>query len=76
MLQRNAEFLLNSALAATNQAQIENNLAVKSCLPTQYIQFCVHSRDLRFQFPSSLSRLSDFFCLDFLRYDSCLFFLD
>ncbi len=36
MLEKNAEFLLKSALDASRQAQIEDHLSVKSCLPTQY----------------------------------------
>ncbi len=36
MLKKNAEFLLKSGLEASNQVQIEDNLSIKSCLPTQY----------------------------------------
>ncbi len=68
MLERNAEFLFKFALAASNQAQIEDHLSVKSCLPTQYASIFVCTAevsDFILHEVCALIVLFYFFCLVF-----------
>ncbi len=70
MLQRNSEFLLKSALAASNQAQIEDHLSVKACLPTQYaniFECTAEASDFIIEGVWSFIWVFDFFCLDFIK---------
>ncbi len=70
MLEKNAEFLLKSALAASNQAQIEDHLSVKSCLPTQYansFECTAEASNFTIEEVCSFIGLFDFFCLGFFQ---------
>ncbi len=70
MLQRNAELLLKSALAASNQAQIEDHFSVKSCLPTQSVntfECTAEAFDFTIEGVCSFIGVFDFFCLDFIK---------
>ncbi len=74
MLQRNAEFLLKSAFAASNQAHIEDHLSVKSCLPTQYaniLECTAEASDFTIEGVCSFIGVFDFFCLEFIK--TCFF---
>ncbi len=70
MLKQNAEFLLEFALATSNQPQIKDYLSVKSCHPTQYASMFVctaEASNFIFHEVCSLIVLYYYSCLNLLQ---------
>ncbi len=70
MLKQNAEFLLEFAVATSNQPQIKDYLSVKSCHPTQYVSILVCTAEVSnfiFHEVCSLIVLYYFSCLNLLQ---------